>query len=66
MTVAVTVKSEWCKGCYYCINACPKKAISKSGVMNKQGYEYVQVDEDKCISCGICFTVCPDFVFEIS
>lgn len=54
-----------CKGCYYCIRACPKGAISIMNIVNKKGYEPVQVDEEKCIGCGMCYTVCPDYVFEI-
>lgn len=54
-----------CKGCGYCINACPRQAISLSGHINEKGYETVQIDESKCIACGICYTVCPDYVFEI-
>ncbi|WP_334296536.1 4Fe-4S binding protein [Faecalicatena contorta] len=23
------------------------------------------MDESKCIVCGICYKVCPDYVFEI-
>ena len=26
---------------------------------------YVEVDEEKCVGCGTCFDVCPDFVYEI-
>lgn len=54
-----------CKGCYYCMNECPKKAISISGYVNSKGYEAIEVDQEKCIGCGICYTVCPDCVFEI-
>ncbi|MBS6561605.1 MAG: 4Fe-4S binding protein, partial [Clostridiales bacterium] len=25
----------------------------------------VQVDEEKCIICGTCYRVCPDYVYEI-
>lgn len=63
--MAMTVKVERCKGCYYCMTVCPQKAISLAGALNKQGYEYVKVDEELCISCGMCFTICPDSVFEI-
>ena len=29
------------------------------------GYRTVVVDESKCIYCGMCYTVCPDYVFSI-
>lgn len=56
---------ERCKGCYLCIANCPKGAISLSGTVNAKGYEYVLVDDDKCIACGSCYQMCSDFVFEI-
>ena len=54
-----------CKGCYLCIGACPKNCIALSGEVNKQGYEYVVVDEENCIGCGQCYVMCPDYVFTI-
>ena len=56
---------ERCKGCYYCVVSCPKQALTVSGKQNSKGYSYVEVDEDKCIACGTCIDVCPDFVYEI-
>ena len=45
-----------CYGCSACANACPKNAIK----MNKDelGYLYAEVDEDKCINCGLCLKKC--------
>ncbi|SHD77670.1 4Fe-4S binding protein [Schnuerera ultunensis] len=57
--------SNRCKGCYYCIKACPKDAISIMAITNKKGYQPIHVNEEKCIGCGICYQVCPDYVFEI-
>ena len=62
----VEIVGERCKSCGYCILACPSKALSLSGSLNKEGYDYVANDEAKCTRCGICYTVCPDNVFEIS
>lgn len=56
---------ERCKACYLCVANCPKQAISKSDKVNHKGYEYIQVDAIKCIHCGSCYQVCPDFVFSI-
>lgn len=55
---------ERCKECSYCIIHCPKEALSFSGVYNQKGYNTVVTDHDKCVRCGICYTVCPDYVFE--
>ena len=61
----VFVKEDRCKGCYYCMSACPKGAIHRSGHMNGKGYETVAVDQEKCIGCGACYRMCPDYVFEL-
>ncbi|HWQ30583.1 MAG TPA: 4Fe-4S binding protein [Negativicutes bacterium] len=39
-----------------------QRALKLSGCLNKEGYDYVTVDNGKCIKCGICYTVCPDSV----
>lgn len=54
-----------CKGCYYCVQTCPKKCISVSNETNKKGYYVIAVNEPECIGCGSCRTVCPDLVFCI-
>lgn len=61
----VLVNAERCKECELCIHHCPKQAISKQDTLNHAGYYPVQVDDDKCIACGICYTTCPDGVFHI-
>lgn len=54
-----------CKGCGYCIEECPRKAISFSGHISEKGYDTIQIDDSLCIACGSCYRVCPDRVFEI-
>lgn len=54
-----------CKGCGYCIQACPQNAISVSDHINDKGYNVIVVDKNKCVVCGICYKVCPDYVFEL-
>ncbi|SHI42686.1 2-oxoglutarate ferredoxin oxidoreductase subunit delta [Dethiosulfatibacter aminovorans DSM 17477] len=56
---------ESCKSCRYCEDNCPKDAIRVNGEINSKGYPTVVVDHEKCIVCGICYNVCPDYVFEI-
>lgn len=60
------LKTQWCKGCGYCIETCPKGAISMSEHVNLAGYRYIQLDESKCINCGQCRIVCPDCVFRFT
>ena len=56
---------ERCKGCFLCVSVCPVGALKPSGELGEKGYEVVCVDEDKCIRCGSCYRMCPDYVFEI-
>ena len=60
------VHANKCKSCRYCVGVCSQGAISFSDESNAAGYQYAQVDPDKCIQCGMCYTICPDCVFEIA
>ena len=55
---------ERCKECGYCIRNCPAGALSFSDVVNRKGYRTVSLDSGKCTCCAVCYTVCPDNVFE--
>lgn len=49
--------STKCNGCHACESACPKKCIHM--VKDLEGFLYPKVDNNCCISCGICEKVCP-------
>lgn len=49
-------KKEECCGCSACKDICPKNAINM--VPDKEGFFYPQIDETRCIECGICKRVC--------
>ncbi len=61
----VTQSNNRCKGCRFCEISCPAEAISVSSEVNAKGYNYMEIDHKKCTTCGVCYTVCPDYVFEI-
>lgn len=61
--LAENLRYAWCKGCGYCVDECPKEALTIGTQLNKQGYPYIVFDETKCVTCGACRTVCPDNVF---
>lgn len=58
------INESRCKSCGYCVDICPRKALS---FVRKEGklYASVEVDDEKCIRCGACYRMCPDYVFSI-
>lgn len=48
---------EDCCGCTACCAICPKSAIHM--VRDAEGFDYPQIDEDKCVCCYQCVNVCP-------
>lgn len=45
--------TDACRGCvaHFCVNACPKKAIS---IMGRRAY----IDQEQCVECGRCSRAC--------
>lgn len=46
-----------CCGCMACIDICPKNAIDV--ITDRYGFDYPQIDNSKCVDCGLCKKVCP-------
>ena len=46
-----------CCGCTSCASICPKGCIAM--MPDSEGFCYPQIDETKCINCGLCEKVCP-------
>lgn len=51
------VSNEHCTGCTACAAACPKGCITMTA--DENGFFYPVIDEEKCISCGLCEKTCP-------
>jgi 2-oxoglutarate ferredoxin oxidoreductase subunit delta len=50
------INRRWCKRCSICAEVCPTKVIE----IEKTGYP-VLAHMDKCIDCGMCVIMCPDY-----
>lgn len=50
-------KKDECCGCTACFAICPKSAITM--VEDEEGFEYPQINSEKCIKCYRCVNVCP-------
>lgn len=50
-------KKQHCNGCHACANSCPKDCIVMTE--DEEGFLYPKVQEELCISCGLCQRVCP-------
>ncbi|MEO0087792.1 MAG: 4Fe-4S dicluster domain-containing protein [candidate division WOR-3 bacterium] len=62
----IKMREEWCKGCYFCINICPKKVYTYSNEYHPRGFKKVKIDkEENCIGCLLCEELCPDLVITI-
>jgi 2-oxoglutarate ferredoxin oxidoreductase subunit delta len=62
----VIIDEKLCKGCYFCVDKCPKKVLVKSTKMGPKGYILVKAEnQEECIECGICEKVCPDFAISV-
>jgi len=50
--------AEWCIGCGACVAKCDHKALSIIDNM-------VVVDRTRCVLCGYCASVCPEFCIKV-
>ena len=63
----VQINANLCKNCGYCVKFCPKKILKIGHVRNRRGQFYpVMTDEEKCITCAICATMCPEGAIEVT
>jgi 2-oxoglutarate ferredoxin oxidoreductase subunit delta len=62
----IEIDRESCKGCGYCVEACPKKVIVLDTKFNEQGfYPAITAHLESCTGCAICANVCPDIAIEV-
>ena len=64
--VKIYIDEKLCKGCYYCIEVCPKEVLVKSDVLSPKGYIIAKVEKpEDCIVCRLCERICPDFAISV-
>jgi len=51
-----------CTGCAACYTACSHNAISMQ--YDDEGFEYPVINQEACIDCGLCQTVCPVLQYD--
>jgi 2-oxoglutarate ferredoxin oxidoreductase subunit delta len=62
----IEIDREACKGCGYCVEACPMKVIALDSQFNELGfYPAAPVHPEKCTGCALCAHVCPDIAIEV-
>ena len=62
----IVIDPERCKGCGYCVDACPQKILRLSEGLNSMGYHPVECfDPEKCTGCTFCALMCPDLAIEV-
>lgn len=56
MLCTVQNQKEECYGCTACVLTCPMRAIDMA--YDQEGFVYPRIDQEKCIHCGKCVSVC--------
>jgi ferredoxin len=56
----VEIRIDECKGCGYCIEACPPNVLVLSRRFNRMSYNYAEYTGEGCTGCGLCFYACPE------
>ena len=55
--LAVLTVLVWFKGRLFCTNVCPVGVLL--GLMSKHAVNKIYIENDKCVSCGLCAAKCP-------
>jgi len=63
----VSFKTDSCKGCGLCVDACPKGLlqISKDKINQKGHHPAEIVKPEECVGCASCALMCPDCVITV-
>jgi len=62
----IEINSDWCKGCYLCVNACPRAVLTIDEGRWVRGHHPVKVQAvERCTVCRMCELLCPDLAIEV-
>ncbi len=62
----IKIEEDFCKGCGYCIEICPKKIFSESAKRNKRGYTLPAIQNiEECLCCKKCELICPEMAISV-
>jgi 2-oxoglutarate ferredoxin oxidoreductase subunit delta len=62
---SISIKTERCKGCAFCVEFCPTHVLALSPAFNAKGYHPPHlIDPEKCTGCDLCGMYCPDFAIH--
>lgn len=56
------IEKDKCCGCSACFSACGHQAITMQ--LDSEGFEYPIIDQEVCVDCGLCQSVCPVLQYE--
>jgi len=62
----IKIEENRCKGCWICVEFCPKDCLCPSDKINNGGFKVISVcNENDCIKCGNCELMCPEVAISI-
>ncbi len=62
----IVIDRELCKGCKYCIMACPKGSIVIDRSYNSTGYYPAYFARpEQCTGCAMCAEMCPEIAIDV-
>jgi 2-oxoglutarate ferredoxin oxidoreductase subunit delta len=66
MVNKIKIKKEYCKGCGFCVEICPKTVLKQNNKANSRGYIVAEVVKpEDCIACKKCELICPEMAITV-
>ncbi|MEO0072161.1 MAG: ferredoxin family protein [candidate division WOR-3 bacterium] len=62
----IKINQQWCKGCGFCIEICPKDVYTRDSKVSSRGFQEIIIkNPEKCIECQLCEYLCPDLAITV-